>query len=77
MASKYSISAVFKLIDNISGPLDRIAGKGNRVGKALKNDFMAAQKSLDKMGQTLATAGKYAVGAGVAAVGAGLAVATK
>jgi TP901 family phage tail tape measure protein len=77
VASKYSIEAVFKLIDNISAPLDRIAGKGNRVGKALKNDFMAAQRSLDRMGQSLATAGKIAIGAGVAAAGAGLAVATK
>ena len=73
MTNKYSISAVFKLIDNISGPFDRIAGKGNRVGRALKNDFMAAQKSIDRMGQSLTTAGKLAIGMGVATVGAGLA----
>jgi TP901 family phage tail tape measure protein len=77
VASKYSIQAVYKLIDNISAPLDRIAGKGNAVGKALKNDFLSAQRSLDRMGQSLAMVGKLAIGAGVAAVGAGIAVATK
>jgi TP901 family phage tail tape measure protein len=77
VASKYSIEAVFKLIDNISTPLDRIAGKGNAVGKALKRDFISAQASLNQMKENLATAGKIAIGAGIAAVGAGLVVATR
>ena len=77
MASKYSIEAVFNLIDNLTAPLDRIAGKGNAVGKALKRDFISAQASLDRIGKSLATVGKYAIGAGVTAVEAGLAVATK
>jgi TP901 family phage tail tape measure protein len=74
---RYSIETVFKLIDQISAPLDKVAGKGNKVGKALKRDFLAAQDSLDKFGNKLKTIGSYAIGASFAAIGAGLAISTK
>jgi TP901 family phage tail tape measure protein len=77
MASKYEISAVFKLIDKITTPLDQVGIKGKSVGKALKRDFMAAQDSLDKFGKNLKKIGGYAIGASIAAAGAGIAVATK
>jgi TP901 family phage tail tape measure protein len=77
MASKYSIDAVFSLIDNLTKPLDRIAGQGNAVGDALKGSFARAQKRVDDFGQNidkitgaLRKASIAAVGAGVAAAGA-------
>jgi TP901 family phage tail tape measure protein len=77
MASKYEISAVFKLIDKITTPLDKVGKSGKSVGKALKRDFMAAQDSLDRFGKRLKQIGGYAIGAGIAAAGAGIAIATK
>jgi TP901 family phage tail tape measure protein len=77
MAGRYAISTVFRLIDQISAPLDKVAGKGNKVGKALKRDFMAAQDTLDNFGKKLKTIGGYAVAAGIGAVGVGVGIATK
>jgi TP901 family phage tail tape measure protein len=77
MASKYEISAVFKLIDKITTPLDKVGKSGKAVGKALKRDFMAAEDSLNKFGKRLKKIGGYAIGAGIAAAGAGIAIATK
>ena len=39
MASKYAIETVFKVIDNITAPLDKIGVKGKVVGRTLKNEF--------------------------------------
>jgi len=72
MASKYSISAVFGLIDKITAPLDKVAGKGNAVGKALKNDFMQTDKAMQQLGKT---AGKVAGDIAKAAAKAAAAVA--
>jgi len=72
MASKYSIQAVFGLIDKITAPLDKVAGKGNAVGKALKNDFIQTDKAMQQLGKT---AGKVAGDIAKAAAKAGAAVA--
>jgi hypothetical protein len=81
MASKYSIQAVFGLIDKITAPLDKVAGKGNAVGRALKNDFIQTDKAMQNLGKS---AGKVAgdiakfaakAGAAVAAASAAAAVA--
>jgi len=72
MASKYSIQAVFGLIDKITAPLDKVAGKGNAVGKALKNDFIQADKAMQNLGKS---AGKVAGDIAKAAAKAGAAVA--
>ena len=71
MANRYSIEAVFKLIDNITGPLDKVAGKGNTVGKALKNDFINTDKSVQNLGKSV---GKVAGNIAKAAAKAGAAV---
>jgi TP901 family phage tail tape measure protein len=77
MAGRYAIETVFRLIDNITAPLDKVAGKGNKVGKALKRDFMAVQDTLDNFGKKLKTIGGYALAAGIGAVGVGVGIATK
>jgi TP901 family phage tail tape measure protein len=77
MAGRYSIETVFRLIDQISAPLDKVAGKGNKVGKVLKRDFMAAQDTVDNFGKSLKKIGGYAAAAGIGAIGVGLGIATK
>jgi hypothetical protein len=79
VASKYSIQAVFGLIDNITAPLDKVAGKGNAVGKALKNDFIQTDKAAQQLGKRVSKlAGDFAKAAakfGAAALAAGAAAA--
>jgi TP901 family phage tail tape measure protein len=52
MASKYAIETIFKLIDNITAPLDKVGVKSSKVGSRIKNDFVNAQKSVDEFGKT-------------------------
>ena len=77
MASKYAIETVFKVIDNITAPLDKIGIKGKAVGRTLKNEFTKTEQQLANVGKSLKTFGKYAIGAGIGAIGVGLGVATK
>jgi TP901 family phage tail tape measure protein len=76
MAGKYAIETVFKLIDSVTRPLDRIGAKSKSISNALKHDFEKATKSVDALGKKITDFGKGAmIGAG-AAVGAGLGIAT-
>lgn len=77
MATKYAIETVYKLIDNITMPLDKIGVKGKTVGRTLKNEFTKTEQQLANVGKSLKTFGKYAIGAGIGAIGVGLGVATK
>jgi hypothetical protein len=43
VANRYAIETVFKLIDNITGPLNNVGKAGSVVGRKLKRDFMAAE----------------------------------
>ncbi|MGP1602109.1 phage tail tape measure protein [Treponema sp.] len=77
MATRYAVETVYKLIDRVTAPLDKIGVKGKFVGRALKNEFTQTEQQLANFGKSLKTFGKYAVGAGIGAVGVGLGVATK
>lgn len=76
MASKYSIETVYKLIDQITAPLDKIGIKGKTINTALRNDFIKTQEQVGHFGTTIkkAVAG-VALGAFIA-LGAGIAVCT-
>jgi TP901 family phage tail tape measure protein len=84
MASKYSIEAVFKLIDQVSAPtskvgraLDKLGIKSKTVSNALKNNFDKASARIDKLGASIKKwAGRAVLGA-IAAIGIGVGVATK
>jgi hypothetical protein len=84
MASKYSIEAVFKLIDKVSAPtskvgraLDKLGIKSKTVSNALKNNFDKAAQRIDKLGVSIKKwAGRAVLGA-IAAIGIGVGVATK
>ena len=77
MATKYAIETVYKLIDNITMPLDKIGIKGKTVGRTLKNEFTKTQQQLANIGSKLKTFASGAALVGVGAIGAGLGVATK
>lgn len=77
MATKYAIETVYKLIDNITMPLDKIGVKGKTVGRALKNEFTKTEQQLANVGTKLKSFAKRAALAGIALVGVGIGVATK
>lgn len=77
MATKYAIETVYKLIDNITMPLDKIGVKGKAVGRALKNEFTKTEQQLANVGTKLKSFAKGAALAGIALVGVGIGVATK
>jgi TP901 family phage tail tape measure protein len=84
MAAKYSLEAVFRLIDRVTAPtskidkaLSKLGIKSKAVNRMLKNDFNKAAERVDKLGKSIGQFTKGVALAGVAAVGAGLAVATK
>lgn len=77
MATKYAIETVYKLIDNITMPLDKIGVKGKTVGRALKNEFTKTEQQLASVGAKLKSFAKGAALAGIALVGVGIGVATK
>jgi len=77
MATKYAIATVYKLIDNITMPLNKIGIKGKTVGRTLKNEFTKTQQQLANIGSKLKTFASGAALVGVGAIGAGLGVATK
>lgn len=77
MATKYAIETVYKLIDNITMPLDKIGVKGKTVGRALKNEFTKTEQQLANVSTKLKGFAKGAALAGIALVGVGIGVATK
>lgn len=77
MASKYAIETVFKVIDNITAPLDKIGIKGKAVGRTLKNEFTKTEQQLANVGTKLKSFAKGAMLTGVALAGLGIGVATK
>ena len=77
MATKYAIETVYKLIDNITMPLDKIGVKGKTVGRALKNEFTKTEQQLANVGTKFKSFAKGAALAGIALVGVGIGVATK
>lgn len=77
MATKYAIETVYKLIDNITMPLDKIGIKGKTVGRTLKNEFTKTEQQLANVGMKLKNFAKGAALAGIALVGVGIGVATK
>lgn len=77
MATKYAVATVYKLIDNITMPLNKIGIKGKTVGRTLKNEFTKTQQQLANIGTKLKTFASGAALVGIGAIGAGLGVATK
>ena len=77
MATKYAIETVYKLIDNITMPLDKIGIKGKTVGYTLKNEFTKTEQQFANIGTKLKSFAKGASLAGIALVGVGVGVATK
>jgi TP901 family phage tail tape measure protein len=77
MASKYAIETVFRLIDQVTMPLNKIGVKSNKVGRAIKNDFEKASRQIDRLGKGMGRVVTQTAKWGAVAAGAGLAMATK
>lgn len=81
MAARFSIEAVFKAIDKMTGPLTKMQSKNKKFTRALRRDFAKAQRSVDNFGRNLnrnlGRAATRTAQVGIIAIGAGLAIATK
>ena len=69
MASRYSIEAVFRAIDQFTSPLGKMTRSTKTFTQSLKTDFAKAQRQVGKWGTNI----KRYAWIGVAALGAGIA----
>lgn len=77
MATKYAIETVYKIIDQVSGPMAGVGKSSKKVASGLKRDFNSAAASVSRLGKAVDRVVKTSFVAGSAAVVAGLAVATR
>lgn len=69
MASRYEISTIFKMIDNWSGPMKKIAGSSTVLAKKVSVDMQRTKMQIQAAGQAMKTMAGVAVAAGVALAG--------
>ena len=75
MASRYSIEAVFKLIDDFTKPIKKMQSQNSKFANGLKSDFAKAQRSVQQFANNFKSAiNKIGIGLSVGAglIGAGL-----
>jgi TP901 family phage tail tape measure protein len=53
MASKYAIETIFRLVDKVTGPLNKVSGQGKIVGDRLKKAFHEADKRVAAFGKSV------------------------
>ena len=69
MASRYEISTIFKMIDNWSGPMKKIAGSSTVLAKKVSADMQRTKMQIQAAGQAMKTMAGVAAAAGVALAG--------
>lgn len=69
MASRYEISTIFKMIDNWSGPMKKIAGSSTVLAKKVSADMQRTKMQIQAAGQAMKTMAGVAAAAGVAVAG--------
>lgn len=70
MASRYEISTIFKMIDNWSDPMKKIAGSSTVLAKKVSADMRRTEMQIQAAGRAMKAMAGVAAGAGVAAAGA-------
>lgn len=69
MASRYEISTIFKMIDNFSGPMKKIAGSSTVLAKKVSVDMQRTKMHIQAAGQAMKKMAGIAAAAGVAVAG--------
>lgn len=69
MASRYEISTIFKMIDNWSAPMKKIAGSSTVLAKKVSVDMQRTKMQIQAAGQAMKTMAGVAAAAGVALAG--------
>lgn len=69
MASRYEISTIFKMIDNWSGPMKKIAGSSTVLAKKVSADMQKTKMQIQAAGRAMKTMAGVAAAAGVALAG--------
>jgi hypothetical protein len=73
MASRYSIEAVFRAIDQFTSPLSKMTRSTKTFTQSLKTDFAKAQRQVGRFGENI----KRNAWMGIAALGAGIVLMAK
>lgn len=69
MASRYEISTIFKMIDNWSDPMKKIAGSSTVLAKKVSADMQKTKMQIQAAGRAMKTMAGVAAAAGVALAG--------
>lgn len=69
MASRYEISTIFKMIDNWSGPMKKIAGSSTVLAKKVSADMQKTKMQIQAAGRAMKKMAGVAAAAGVALAG--------
>jgi len=69
MASKYEISTVFKMIDNFSGPIKKMAGSSSMLAKGISADMAKTRMQIQSAGKAIKATAGIAAAASVALAG--------
>ena len=69
MASRYEISTIFKMIDNWSGPMKKIAGSSTVLAKKVSADMQRTKMQIQAAGRAMKAMAGVAAAAGVALAG--------
>lgn len=69
MASRYEISTIFKMIDNWSGPMKKIAGSSTVLAKKVSADMQKTKMQIQAAGRAMKAMAGVAAAAGVALAG--------
>lgn len=69
MASRYEISTIFKMIDNWSGPMKKIAGSSTVLAKKVSADMQKTKMQIQAAGKAMKKMAGVAAAAGVALAG--------
>ncbi len=81
MASRFSVEAIFRAVDKISRPLQKMGLNSKRFTRAIKRDFAKAQRSVKAFGNSIRRSAKMLASRAVAgafiALGVGIALATR
>ena len=69
MASRYEISTIFKMIDNFSDPMKKIAGSSTVLAKKVSADMQRTKMQIQAAGRAMKAMAGVAAAAGVALAG--------
>ena len=76
MAGRFSVEAVFRAVDRMSGPVNKMSSASNRLTRGMRNDFTRAQRQAELMAGGMSRSFDQKLRRGAMVAMGGLALAT-